>query len=460
MAAVHASRPAIRCILTDRDGGQRLAEQATPHPGPGEPGLPEVRVHPGTTFQSMEGFGGAFTEAAAVTWLGLGEPLREELLRAYFSRQDGHGYSLCRIPMGSCDFALGSYSHLEQPDSCFSIDRDQKAIIPFIKAAQQAAGRPIKLLASPWSPPGWMKSNGRMVQGGILRPECRQAWARCYVRFIQAYSDADIPIWGVSVQNEPEAAQRWESCLWTAQEECDFVRDFLGPELEAAGLGQVRIIIWDHNRDRMFERAQVVYSDPAAARRVWGTGFHWYGEDGFDQVQRVHDAWPGKQLLFTEGCQEGGPHHGSWELGERYARSMINDLNRWTAGWIDWNLLLDHRGGPNHVGNFCSAPILVSPTGNALLRQSSYFYLGHFARFVRPGALRALCASTSRELESTAFVNTDGSVAVVVLNRGEQAKRFALRVDPDQLAVARMPPRSIATYLAWVGPARSGTRSA
>jgi len=224
------------------------------------------------------------------------------------------------------------------------------------------------------------------------------------------------------------------------------VRDFLGPELEAAGLGQVRIIIWDHNRDRMFERAREVYADPEAARRVWGTGFHWYGEDAFDQVQRVHDAWPGKQLLFTEGCQEGGPHRGSWELGERYARSLINDLNRWTVGWIDWNLLLDHQGGPNHVGNFCSAPILVSPAGDALERQSSYFYLGHFTRFVRPGARRAQCSSPG--LECTAFVNTDGSVAVVVLNRSEQALRFGLRVGSGPPALAGMPPRSIATYLA------------
>jgi len=436
----------MRFFLTARGAGHPLAEQAPPAAGPWEPLLPELRVDPGTTFQAMEGFGGAFTEAAAVTWLGLAGPLREELLRACFSQREGHGYTLCRVPMGSCDFALGSYSHLERPGAGFSIERDRGAIIPFIQAAQRAAGRPLKLLASPWSPPAWMKSNGRMVQGGTLKPECRRAWARCYVRFIQAYADAGIPIWGVSVQNEPEAAQVWESCLWTAREEADFVRDFLGPELEAAGLGQVRIIIWDHNRDRMFERAREVYADPEAARRVWGTGFHWYGEDAFDQVQRVHDAWPGKQLLFTEGCQEGGPHRGSWELGERYARSLINDLNRWTVGWIDWNLLLDHQGGPNHVGNFCSAPILVSPAGDALERQSSYFYLGHFTRFVRPGARRAQCSSPG--LECTAFVNTDGSVAVVVLNRSEQALRFGLRVGSGPPALAGMPPRSIATYLA------------
>ena len=176
----------------------------------------------------------------------------------------------------------------------------------------------------------------------------------------------------------------------------------------------------------MVERASVVYADPEAAKYVWGTGFHWYGEDHFDHVQLVHDAWPDKQLLFTEGCQEGGPHHGEWELGERYARSMINDLNRWTVGWIDWNLLLDETGGPNHVGNLCSAPMLADTARGELLHQSSYFYIGHFARFIEPGAQRVLCAATRQELEATAFVNPDGSVAVVVLNRTEAPIRFEL----------------------------------
>jgi len=441
----------IRCFLTARGGDCLLAEQAPPEAGPEPSGLPVVWVDGNTTFQTLEGFGGAFTEAAAATWGKLGATAREDLLRACFSHPEGHGYSLCRVPMGSCDFALGSYSHLERPGdttlASFSIARDRQSIIPFIKAAQRVAGRPIKLLASPWSPPAWMKSNGRMTQGGVLKAEYRQAWARCYVKFIEAYAAEGIPIWGVSVQNEPAASQCWESCLYSAEEERDFVRDCLGPALAAAGLGGIRIIIWDHNRDLLAERARVVYSDPAAARYVWGAGFHWYGEDCFDQVQQVHDAWPGKRLLFTEGCQEGGPHHGSWELGERYARSMINDLNRWAVGWIDWNLVLDAQGGPNHVGNYCSAPILVDPSGDVLLRQSSYYYIGHFTRFVRPGAHRALSGSEAAGLEVAAFTHDDGSAAVIVMNASEQPRPFALRIDGIQAATARMPPRSIATWL-------------
>jgi glucosylceramidase len=248
------------------------------------------------------------------------------------------------------------------------------------------------------------------------------------------------------VQNEPAANQRWDSCLYSAEQERDFVRDHLGPALHAAGLGEVRIVVWDHNRDLMVERASVIYGDPEAAKYVWGTGFHWYGENHFDHVQLVHDAWPDKQLLFTEGCQEGGPHHGSWELGERYARSIINDLNRWTVGWIDWNLLLDMQGGPNHVGNLCSAPILADAGSDQLHLQSSYFYLGHFARFARPGACRVLCAATREQLPCTAFVNPDGSTATVVMNAGEDAIDFTLTVGA-QRALATLPPRSIATYV-------------
>ncbi len=448
----------MRSFLTARDGDYRLTE--LPYLGGSVDGsdLPAIRVQTGNSFQTLEGFGGAFTEAAAVTWLSLSPPRREEVLWAYFDRQEGHGYSLCRVPLGSCDFALGNYAHVETPGdvelSSFSIARDRQALIPFIKAALRVAAEPLKLLASPWSPPAWMKTNGQMNQGGTLRAECRRAWARCYVRFIEAYAAEGIPIWGVSVQNEPMAAQRWDSCLYSAEEERDFVRDFLGPELEAAGLGQVKIVIWDHNRDLMVERARVVYADAEAARFVWGTGFHWYGGDHFDQVQQVHDAWPDKHLLFTEGCQEGGPQHGSWEVGERYAHAMINDLNHWTEGWIDWNLVLDDQGGPNHVGNYCSAPILIDASRDALHRQSSYYYIGHFARFVKVGAQRIQCAATTEDLEATAFGNPDGSVAIVVLNRSEQPKPFSLSIDDDQVAVTQLPPRSIATYLGQASSSR------
>ena len=441
----------MRCIVTARDGpGPLVDATATLAAAVEGSGLASVWVDTARRFQTLEGFGGAFTEAAAVTWQRLGPARQAEVLRSCFDPLHGHGYTLCRVHMNSCDFALGNYAHVAQPGDVelesFSIERDRQALLPFIQAALRVAGRPVKLLASPWSPPAWMKSNGEMNHGGRLLPQYRAAWARCFVRFIQAYAAEGVPIWGVTVQNEPAATQRWDSCLYSAEEERDFVRDHLGPALAQAGLGHVRIVIWDHNRDLMVERASVVYGDAEAARHVWGTGFHWYGEDHFDHVQLVHDAWPDKQLLFTEGCQEGGPHPGEWALGERYARSMINDLNRWTVGWIDWNLLLDERGGPNHVGNLCSAPILADPGRDALMWQSSFWAIAHFARFIRPGARRVLCASTRQALEATAFVNPDGSTATVVLNRGDAPIPLLLRVGGVGRA-APLPARSIATFV-------------
>ncbi len=441
-----------RFVVSARDGDLRLAERPLPPAGAGchaERDQPWLEVHTERRYQTHLGFGGAFTEAAATVWQGLPAAARERLVRDYFDPVHGHGYTLGRVHMNSCDFSLGHYAHAEQPDDfaleSFSIERDRQALLPFMRAAQRAAGRPLQILASPWSPPAWMKTNGRMADGGRLKPECRAAWAQCYVRFIRAYEAEGVPIWGVSVQNEPAAHQRWDSCLYSAEEERDFVRDHLGPALHDAGLGDVKIVIWDHNRDLMLERASVVYSDPAAAAYVWGTGFHWYGPEDFDRVKQVHDAWPDKHLLFTEGCQEGGPHTGEWAVGERYARNVIADLNRWTVGWIDWNLLLDERGGPNHVGNYCNAPILADTARGELMHQSAFWVLGHFARFIQPGARRVL-TDAAECIDTTAFANPDGSVAVVASNPHDEALRLALSIDGDW-AAADLPPRSIATFV-------------
>ncbi len=452
--------PPLHGALSARDHRHGQALRLSPQPplptvgDPGAHASAPVRlwVDSRRRFQRLEGFGGAFTEAAAVTWLKLSASQREAFLRACFDPAEGHGYTLCRVHMNSCDFARGHYAHVEREGDLalesFSIARDRQALLPMIQAAQRiakAGGRALKLLVSPWSPPAWMKDNGRMNDGGRLLPACRPAWAQCFVRFIQAYESEGVPVWGVSVQNEPEARQRWDSCQYTAEEERDFVRDHLGPALHAAGLGHVRVVVWDHNRDAMVERASVIYGDPEAAKYIWGTGFHWYLEDHFEHVQRVHDAWPDKQLLFTEGCQEGGPHWGRWELAERYARSIIQDLNHWTVGWIDWNLLLDEQGGPNHVGNFCSAPFLAVPHEDGLHAQSSHAALGHFARFIHPGAQRVLCAATREALECTAFVNPDGSPVVVALNRSDHDIAFSLAID-GVAHTAELPAHAIATW--------------
>jgi len=440
----------VQVVQTARDTGDRLTPKADLTLRSGVVEAPHsVHVDASRCFQTIEGFGGAFTESAAVTFYKLPVEKQAEVLRAYFDPATGHGYTLCRTHIGSCDFSRGNYAYDEVANDHelvhFSIDCDRPALLPMIRDAFQAAGGPIKLLATPWSPPAWMKTNGQMSRGGKLKPDCRQTWANYYCRYVREYQQENIPIWGLSVQNEVEAAQTWESCLYSPEEERDFVRDYLGPALHREGLSDIRLLVFDHNRDHMLDHARVIYDDPAAAQYVWGAAFHWYVGDWFDNVQRLHDAYPEKQLLFTEGCQEGGPHLGEWSLGERYAKSMINDLNRWTTGWVDWNLVLDETGGPNHVGNYCSAPIVIDTLSCEILYQSSYYYIGHFSRYIRPGATRIVSGSDSEALETTAFLNTDGRIAVIVLNRTSRTVPFALRFK-DLSALAESLPNSIATF--------------
>jgi glucosylceramidase len=453
VSAQGALSSGLSCWLSSRDSGERLAAQPAVQwaHSPLPPG-PCVHVDTTRRMQTLVGFGGAFTEAAALTWQQLAPAAAQQFLQACFSPTAGHGYTLCRVPMGSSDFGLGNYAHADTPGdhalASFSIARDREHILPLIHAAQAVAGQPLQLLASPWSPPAWMKTTGQMNHGGELRPDCRAAWAQCYVKFIQAYAAEGVPIWGVTVQNEPQAVQRWDSCIYSAEAERDFIRDHLGPALHAAGLAHVKVVVHDHNRDELVQRAATIYADPEAAKYVWGAGFHWYVEDHFDQVQRLHDAWPSKALLFTEGCQEGGPHHGQWALAERYARAIIQDLNHWTVGWIDWNLLLDEHGGPNHVGNFCSAPVLASASRQGLDFQSSHAALGHFARFMPTGAQRVLCSANREALECTAALAPSGSLAVVVLNRSDAALPLGLQVNTPQglrSAALHMPAHAVLT---------------
>jgi len=453
-AAAQAPAPATaRVWLTARDTGDRLAEKPPaafqPLEQPDEH-VPAVMVDPTKAYQTIEGFGGALTDAAAETWAKLPPERQQEILAAYFDRDKGIGYSLCRTHIHSCDFSSESYAYTEVPGDVqlqhFTLDHDRKQKLPFIRAALAAAGAPVKIFASPWSPPAWMKTNGDMLHGGKLKPEYREAWARYVVRFVNEYEKEGVPIWGLTVQNEPMATQTWESCLFTAAEERDFVRDWLGPALEKAGLEHLKLMVWDHNRGILFQRAKVVYDDPAAARYVWGAGFHWYVGDHFDNVRQVHDAWPDKHLLFTEGTPTNfdATTLRDWKWGEIYATSILNDVNNWATGWTDWNVLLDERGGPNHVGNFCFAPVHGDTRTGALTYTSAYYYIGHVSRFVRPGARRIACASNDDGLLASAFVHPDGRVVAVVLNKTDEARDVQLWME-GRAATAASPAHSILT---------------
>lgn len=436
-----AKNTADRLSLTDSVGfsdfGQPLETQVC------------IFVDPTHTFQTFLGIGGAITDAAAETFYKLPADKQAELLRAYYDTTSGIGYTLGRTQINSCDFSSDTYTYVRDGDtalSTFNVAHDEKYRIPLIRAAIRAAGGHLTLFASPWSPPAWMKDNGDMLHGGHLKPEYYQTWANYFVKFIRAYQRDSIPIWGVTVQNEPMATQRWESCVYTADQERDFVKNDLGPTFQREGLSDKKIIVWDHNRDLMYQRASTVLNDPEAAKYVWGVGFHWYVHDDFENVKRVAEAFPDKHLLFTEGCN--GPFDMSkihdWQWGELYGRSMVHDLNNGAVGWTDWNILLDQQGGPNHVQNFCFAPIHGNTATGELIYTNAYYYIGQFSRFIRPGARRIISSSNRDSLQTTAFVNPDGKLAVVVLNLSEGSIPYHLWIR-GQAAALTSPPHSIET---------------
>jgi len=450
-----------RVHTTSQAGAERFAVQTLPaavaatQPFENETA---VFVNTGKRYQKVFGFGGAITDAVAEVYARLTPPAQQEFLTAYFDTRKGLGYNVVRTTIHSSDFSSASYTYVNDGDrslSSFSIDHDREHRLPLLKSALAAgkrSGTAVKVFASPWSAPAWMKSNGSMLGGGTLLPGDRDLWARYMIKFVQAYEKEGIPIWGLSVQNEPMAKQRWESMIYTAKDETDFVAENLGPALKKARLGDKKLVVWDHNRDLLPQRAAHILSDPRARPYIWGVGFHWYetwagGDPMHRNVAAVHEAYPDINLLMTEATVEkfDPAKMQLWANGERYGSQIIGDLNAGAVGWIDWNMLLDTKGGPNHVGNFCFAPLHASDDGQ-LIYTPSYAYLGHFSRYIRPDAQR-IGASTSRStLETVAFRNADGTVAIVVLNKRDTAQRYRLFIDQKEVAID-IPAHAIQTVL-------------
>lgn len=415
-----------------------------------------IFVNPNKTFQSFLGIGGAITDASAEVFAKLPEQKQQELLKAYYDREEGIGYSLARASIHSCDFSSESFTYVTNNDKelkSFNIDHDREFRIPMIKRAIEMAGGKLMLYASPWSPPPFMKSNNNMLQGGKLLPDYYKSWALYYTKFIKAYEKEGMPIWGITIQNEPMATQRWESCIYTAEDERDFLKNYLGPTMMEEGLGSKKIVVWDHNRDLINHRANTIFDDPEAAKFAWGIGFHWYenwagGEPMFDNIANIKESYPTKNILFTEGCNErfNAEKYQFWPNAERYGRSMINDFNNGTVGWTDWNILLDQNGGPNHVGNFCFAPVHADTNSGELIFTPAYYYIGHFSKFIRPNAKRVSTVSSRSHLLSTSFINQDGTMVTVVMNQSDMEITYKVYVESQTVEV-KIAPHAMQTLL-------------
>lgn len=425
-----------------------------------------LTLNPSKTYQKFEGFGGALTESSGYVLSKLLVEVCQQAINAYYNAESGNGYRLARVHMNSCDFSLENWACVPEKDETlesFSMEQTDKYITPLASEVQKAAwasNSDVRFLLSPWSPPVWMKDNNDMNHGGHLLPQYWELWAQYFVKFIQKMAERGIKISFVTIQNEPAAVQTWDSCEYSATDEGKFAAQYLGPALEKAGLGDVKIYIWDHNRDLALERIEESLKVEGASKYVAGLAFHWYSGDQYNNIKTIAEKYPQIDLMFTEGCVEGGPRDGAWFTGERYAHNIINDLKSGTTKWIDWNIVLDMQGGPNHVGNYCDAPILADEKTGTLHFQSSYYYIGHFSRFIKPGAVRVDAEITSMmtpatvsghltdEAETLAFKNPDGSIILVITNRTEADLVFTFKVEGEEKSsLYKIPPRSIQTWI-------------
>jgi glucosylceramidase len=429
-----------------------------------------ITLKPEEKFQTITGFGGAFTESSAHLLWRMSKANQQKILQAYFG-DDGARYSLTRTHMNSCDFSLNQYSYApvagDTALSSFSIDEDRADIIPMIKAAQSISTEGFKIIASPWTAPPWMKDNKDWF-GGTLLPEYYPAWAKFFSRYAEAYAAEGIPIWAFTVENEPLGnGANWESMHYTPTEMADFVKHHLSPQLKKDAV-DAHILVYDQNRGEELEHwANVLLTDNQLLPLIYGTAVHWYTgtEDWFpESLQHTHNLAPEKGIIHTEGCidaevphwnddawywkkeatdwgydwapEKDKPLHPKYVPTYRYARDIIGCLNNWVEGWVDWNMILDDKGGPNHAKNWCIAPILVKPETDQVYITPLYYMLSHFSKYIRPGAVRIGFENTDETLMVTAAQNPDGSTVVVVLNTAENPKTFEVLLNGKKVVYA------------------------
>ncbi len=390
-----------------------------------------VNLYPEIEYQTFHGFGGAVTEAAGYSFSKLEKEKQEEILAKYFG-EDGLRYHFIRTHIDSCDFSLGNYSAMEDPEDkemkSFSLKRDEEYILPLLRRARALKGEDFDLMLTPWSPPAFMKTNNDRNHGGKLKEEYKEFWAEYICRYIKEYEVLGFPVNRITVQNEPDAVQTWDSCSFNPAEEKEFLRDYLYKALVKNELSHVKINIWDHNKERVYERANAII-DEETDKMIDGVAFHWYTGDHFEAVGLTKDAFPGKELIFTEGCVEYSRFDaGQLRNAQMYAHDIIGNLNAGMTAFIDWNILLDEKGGPNHVGNLCDAPVMVNTEDGSYEEKLSFHYIKHFSRYIDREAKRIALTKYTDRLEMTAFKNTDKSVVLVVLNKQDEELPVSIRI--------------------------------
>lgn len=390
-----------------------------------------INIYPQMEYQKLEGFGGAVTDSAGYVFSLLNEEQKSEMVNQYFSTEN-MAYNQVRIPIDSCDFSLEHYEADSDPDDTefqkFSFARVEKYILPLLDAAEKAYGGKLDIMLSPWSTPAYMKTTGERNHGGKLKPEYRKRWAEYICRYIEEYRNRGYHVTKLTMQNEPKAVQTWDSCIYTAEEQKEFLRDYLWPSLKAHGLDDIGIYLWDHNKERVFEWAETII-DTETTSMIRGMAFHWYSGDHFEALRMIREKYPDKQLLLSEACIEYSKFSADDYLNnaQKYAHDMMGNLNEGMNTFLDWNLILNEEGGPNHVGNFCDAPYLFDRDSKELKESNILGYLWHFTHFLEPGAVRIGVSRYTDKLEVTAF-EKDDKITFVILNRTDEELTAHIRL--------------------------------
>lgn len=345
-----------------------------------------VNLYPDILFEEFEGFGGALTDSAAYIYSLMYPAQKQKMLENYFSPEQMN-YGIVRIHMDSCDFSTEMYEAMSDEKDMelksFDFSRTERYIIPMLRDAEKAAGRRLKIMLSPWSPPEFMKTNGSRKHGGSLKPEYYDLWAEYICRYIREFQERGFEVERISLQNEPKAVQTWDSCVYTAQEEKKFLKDAMYPELK---------------------------------------------------------------LIVSESCIEFSKFDSrdSEANAMRLSHEIIGDLNNGVSAFYDWNVVLDEKGGPNHVGNYCLVPFLYDTKEHLLMPQLIQKHFYHFSHYIREGARRIGFSRYTDALDVTAYKNPDGSIALVLLNRSEKAMPVNIRIN-GQIARTEVPARAICT---------------
>ncbi|CAL4071150.1 unnamed protein product, partial [Meganyctiphanes norvegica] len=426
-----------------------------------------IEVNHDNEYQTILGFGGAFTDSTGLNVAALSSSTQDYFIRSYFGG-DSIEYNLCRVPIAGSDCSTRPYSYDDTEGDVvlekFALqDEDYNYKLPLILAANSLSESEVKLFGSPWSPPSWMKTNGKFNESGELIKEMWQPYSNYLVKFVEAYEAQGVPLWGLTTQNEPlsgfEVDWEWNTCGWSAEDMRDWVKGNLGPTLVSAGLGGLIIMVDDYNRPTLPEYPAVSLNDSEASAYIDGVAVHWYSDNrpgdqtGPEVLDQTHELFPDKFILYTEACAGyggdptgKGPILGSWQRAENYATNIIEDINHHSTGWVDWNMALDLEGGPNWAGNMLDAPILINKESDEFYKQPTFYAMGHFSKFVKPGSTRIDALSDDSDLWVAAFQQIDQDDVFVVTNVSEEEKLVTLS-DSDKYINLNLKPRSINTII-------------